>query len=209
MISLQRSLGRPAYFFGLLTDSARLGHQAAEALHRQLSRHGEKPDLTGVAEARRAGKAVINTFREGLVRHFITPMEREDLEAVAQGLYAIPKVVEKCAERHELSWEKLRDIDFTLESRMLVQATEVVVAMTRALGNRARLAEIKALEARLSQMEDDASHIVLDSTRELYRPDQPPLTTIIATEILEILQNGLEHCGTLGGTMARVLMKNS
>lgn len=209
MISLQRSLGRPAYFFGLLTESARLGHQAATELHRQLSRRDEKPSLQGVVEARRAGKTVIGTFREGLVRHFITPMEREDLEMVARGLYAIPKVMEKCAERHELSWEKLRDVDFSLGARLLVQATEVVVEMTTALGHHGTLAEIKALEARLSQIEDDASHILLDSARQLYRPDQPPLTTIIATEILEILQSGLEHCGALGGTMARVLMKNS
>lgn len=209
MISLQRSLGRPAYFYGLLTESARLGNVAAAELHRQLSRPEDKPSLKGVADARRAGKVVIGTFREGLVRHFITPMEREDLEAVAQGLYAIPKVVEKCAERHEMSWDKLRDIDFSLGSRMLVQATEVVVEMTAALGNRGSLAEIKALEARLSQIDDDAGHILLDNARQLYRPDQPPLRTIIATEILEVLGSAVAHCGALGGTMTRVLMKNS
>ena len=209
MISLQRTLGRPAFFFGLLTESARLGNQAATELLRQLSRPDEKPSLEGVAEARRAGKAVIGTFREGLVRHFITPMEREDLEAVAQGLYAIPKMVEKCAERHEMSWEQLRDVDFSLGARLLVQATEVVVDMTGALGHRGSLAEIKALEARLSQIEDDASHILLDSARQLYRPEQPPLRTIIATEILDILNSGMAHCGALGGTMTRVLMKNS
>lgn len=209
MISLQRSLGRPAFFFGSLAESAQLGHQAAVALHRQLSRRDEAPDLTGVAEARRSGKAVINAVREGLVRHFITPMEREDLEAVAQGLYAIPKVMEKCAERHELSWERLREVDFSLVARLLVPATEVVVAMAQALGNRASLAEIKAQEARLSQIEDDASHIVLESTKQLYQPGRDPLTIIIASEILEILQSAFEHCGALGSTMTRVLMKNS
>jgi uncharacterized protein len=193
----------------LLTESARLGHEAAIALHRQLSSPDEKPSLQEVGDARRKGKVVINTFRESLVRHFITPMEREDLEVVAQGLYAIPKVVEKCAERHELSWDRLREVDLSLGARMLVQATAVVVDMTAALGNRAPLAEIKALEARLSQIEDNAGHILLDSARQLYRLDQPPLRTIIATEILDILQSGLAHCGSLGGTMARVLMKNS
>ena len=92
MISLQRSLGRPQHFFGLLTESARLGHVAATELHRQLSRPDHAPSLQGVAEARRASKAVIGEFRESLVQNFITPIEREDLEAVAQGLYGIPKM---------------------------------------------------------------------------------------------------------------------
>ena len=209
MISLQRSLGRPQHFFGLLTESARLGHVAATELHRQLSRPDHAPSIQGVAEARRASKAVIGEFRESLVKHFITPIEREDLEAVAQGLYGIPKVVEKCAERHELSWEKVKDIDFSLGSRMLMHATEVVVEMTSALSRLGSLGEIKALEARISQIDDDASHILLDSARHLYQPGQPPLRTIIAAEIFEILGAGIGHCGSLGGTMARVLLKNS
>ena len=91
MISLQRSLGRPQHFFGLLTESARLGHVAATELHRQLSRPDHAPSLQGVAEARRASKAVIGEFRESLVQHFITPMSGKISRPSPRGYTAFPR----------------------------------------------------------------------------------------------------------------------
>lgn len=205
---MQRLMGQPMVFFGLLQESARLGEQAATELHTLFSEQ-KKPVLDGIAQSRRQDKAVIMKLEEMLGRVFVTPLEREDLERVAQGLYAVPKTVEKCAELYELSWEKIRDVDFTLGSRMLMRSTEVVVEMVEVLSRIGSMAEIKSLEARLAQIEADASHVLLDASRKLYLPGTPPLQTIIAKEIFEVINSGIEHCSALGHTIALVLLKNS
>lgn len=209
MFSLQRLLGQSKEFFGLLEHSAGLSHEAAMALDQMVSPPVGPPDLGRIVAARRKDKELILKLEEMLTCVFITPLEREDLEEVAQGLYKLPKMVEKFAERYEISWEKVQEVDFTLGVRMLVRATDLVVEMVRCLGNGGSHAEIKSLEARLSQVEADTSHILLTAARSLYLPGTPPLRAIIAKELFDILASGIDHCRSVGRTLALVTLKNS
>ena len=102
MFSLQRLLGRPREFFGLLEQSADLGCEAAAALNEMVTHPHTAPSLEVFAEARRKDKEIINRLEETLDLIFVTPFERDDLEDVAQGLYPIPKAIEKFAERYVL-----------------------------------------------------------------------------------------------------------
>jgi uncharacterized protein len=209
MISLQRLLGRPDEFFTLLEASAQLGCDAASALNQTVSHPGRAPTLDAFTDARRKDKEIINRLEEMLSLVFVTPLEREDLEDVAQGLYKVPKVVEKFAERYLITWEKVTEVDFTLAARMLEQATEVVKEMVKSLRTTTSLADIKSLDARLSQIEADASHIILDATRRLYAPGTPALRAVIGKELFDILADGIDDCRDIGRTLALVVLKNS
>jgi uncharacterized protein Yka (UPF0111/DUF47 family) len=209
MFSLQRLLGHPKEFFGLLEQSAALGREAATALADLVARPTEHPSLERITTARRQDKEVINRLEERLSRVFITPIEREDLEEIAQGLYRIPKAVEKFAERFEFVWEQVQDVDFTLGARMLVRASELVEEMVQSLGSDGALGKIKSTEARLSQIEADASHIILASTRALFLPGNAPLKIVIAKDLFDILAEGIEECRAIGRTLALVVLKNS
>ena len=85
MFSLQRLLGRPREFFGLLEQSAALGAESVAALRQTLTDRTQAPKLEAM-----------------LTRVFVTPIEREDLQAAANHLYRLPKTVEKFAERYEI-----------------------------------------------------------------------------------------------------------
>jgi uncharacterized protein Yka (UPF0111/DUF47 family) len=209
MFSLQRLLGHPKEFFGLLEQSAALGREAATALADLVARPTEHPSLERITTARRQDKEVINRLEERLSRVFITPIEREDLEEIAQGLYRIPKAVEKFAERFEFVWEQVQDVDFTLGARMLVRASELVEEMVQSLGSDGALGKIKSTEARLSQIEAEASHIILASTRALFLPGNAPLKIVIAKDLFDILAEGIEECRAIGRTLALVVLKNS
>ena len=54
------------------------------------------------ADARSKDKAITEEISEQLITTFVTPMEREDIEALAESLYKIPKTVEKFAERYRI-----------------------------------------------------------------------------------------------------------
>jgi uncharacterized protein Yka (UPF0111/DUF47 family) len=209
MFSLQRLLGRPKEFFGLLDQSAALGSEAVTALAEMVAPPVREPDLSLIASARRRDKEVINRFEERLSRVFITPIEREDLEQIAQGLYRIPKAAERFAERYQFVWEQVADVDFTLCVRMLVRASGLVREMVQCLGTSGALVQIRSYEARLSQLEANASHVVLASTRALFLPGNPPLKIVIAKDLFDILAEGMEDCRAIGRTLALVVLKNS
>src|SRR5262245_57687429 len=108
MINFQRILGRQDDFFSLLEASAREGANSVAALKQVLSvKRNEPPSLTAFAEARRKDKEITTQLEELLITTFVTPLEREDLEALGEVLYKIPKTVEKFAERYRVGFPQI------------------------------------------------------------------------------------------------------
>ncbi|HEX2749423.1 MAG TPA: hypothetical protein VHM91_15545 [Verrucomicrobiales bacterium] len=209
MFSLQRLLGRPREFFGLLEQSAALGAESVNALRSTLANRTEPPQLDAFVNARRQDKAVINRLEEMLTKVFVTPIEREDLQAVATQLYRLPKTVEKFAERYVIVWEKTADFDFSLAAHMLESGARIVVEMVQLLSKGGKLAEIKAMDARLSQIESDAGRVILEALRRTYEPGGDALSKIIAQDLYHILSDCIDVCRSIGRTLALVILKNS
>lgn len=209
MFSLQRILGRPAEFFGLLEQSAALGVESVSALRHTMSNRGQAPVLTAFVTARRKDKEVITQLEGMLSRVFVTPIEREDLQSVATQLYRLPKTVEKFAERYEIAWDKVGDYDFALITHMLENGAKIVLEMVQNMRLGGGLAEIKALDARLSQIESDAGQVILEALRRIYQPGGDPLREIIAQDLYHILSDCLDVCRSIGRTLALVIHKNS
>lgn len=211
MISIQRLTGRPTEFFGLLEESARLGADAARALRSVVTGpHGGPPDLRLVSEARRRDKEVYQQLESLLSQVFATPIEREDLAAIGQKLYKLPKTIEKFAERYEIVHDKVGDTDFGIVLGMLERAAEIVVRMVGSLARSPKaLPEINAMKARLSQINAEAGHVLLDAERRLYNSGPPPLTAIVTKELYDLLTDCLDVCRSIGGTLALAVLKNS
>jgi uncharacterized protein Yka (UPF0111/DUF47 family) len=209
MFSLQRLLGRPAEFFGLLEQSAALGAESVSALRTTLANRTQAPSLEAFVNARRKDKAIINRLEEMLTKVFVTPIEREDLQAVATQLYRLPKTVEKFAERYALVWERTATFDFGLATHMLESGAKIVVQMVQILARSGKLAEIKALDARLSQIESDAGTVILEALRRIYEPGGDDLNKIIAQDLFHILSDCIDVCRSIGRTLALVILKNS
>ncbi len=209
MFSLQRILGRPEEFFGLLEQSAALGAESVTALRAMLAEPSGPPSLEAFSTARRKDKAVINKLEEMLTQVFVTPIEREDIQAIATQLYRLPKKVEKFADRYALVWDKVAGFDFALAAHMLEGGAKIVVEMVQILSRSGKLAEINALDARLSQVEADAGRVILESLRRMYLPGGDELSSIIAQDLYHILSDCIDVCRSIGRTLALVILKNS
>src|SRR6185503_13641944 len=102
MFSLQKLLGKDDKFFELLEASAEEGLASVEALRRILSNPAATPSLDEFVASRRKDKAITNEISQLLVKTSVTGMEREDIEALSNVLYKVPKTIEKFAERYIL-----------------------------------------------------------------------------------------------------------
>lgn len=209
MISVQRMLGRPREFFGLLEQSAALGAESVTALRRMTENSGRAPDLTVFHAARRKDKEVVNRLEEMLARIFVTPIDREDLEEAAQNLYRLPKAVEKFAELYSIVWQRVADVDMGIPLHMLESAVKIIVEMVRVLAASGGLSEVKSLDARLSQIELDSSVVICDAVRKIYAPGGDPLKAIATHDLYRALTNCIDVCRSIGRTLALVTLKNS
>src|SRR3977135_3053839 len=136
MFSIRRFLGHDEKFFDLLEASAeqadsRVHHLVGLVASREL--HESPETLEEFVHSRRKDKEITQELTEQLCKTFITPLEREDIQALAGALYKIPKTVEKIGERVLICPEDLHGRDFRKQVELLDQAAETVMAMVKQL----------------------------------------------------------------------------
>ena len=102
MFSIRQFLGHDEKFYDLLEASAQ---QADSSVHHlvdfsaKLEHTIRRRAWTSSSRSRRKDKRITQELTEQLCKTFITPLEREDIQALAAALYKIPKTVEKIGER--------------------------------------------------------------------------------------------------------------
>ena len=100
MFSLQTMFGQGNQFYTLLEDAAVAAHDSAKALHEMLKGSERQPALDAFKLARQRERDASDQISQALVDSFITPIEREDIDALGSALYKIPKQVDKFADRY-------------------------------------------------------------------------------------------------------------
>ncbi len=209
MFSLQRLLGRDDEFCALLEASAREGVTAVSSLKIVLNDPDEAPSTEAFARARKKDKEITADIADLLTRALVTSFEREDIEALAEALYKIPKTVEKFAERYLLTREQVREFDFTRQLVLMEEAASSVLEMVQAFRGGAGVGEIKRLDARVQRLENEADDVILEFVERLYEPGSPTLTGIILKDLIELNEKVVDRCRDASGVLARVVLKNS
>jgi uncharacterized protein Yka (UPF0111/DUF47 family) len=209
MISFQRLLGREDEFCQLLEASATEACNAVTALATILANPGTTPTLHAFADARRNNKEITGRISEMLITTFVTPMEREDIEALAVSLYKIPKTVEKFAERYSLVADQLQDVKFNQQLELMEQAVNLVRQMVQALREGRNLGGIKTLQIRLQTVEAQADTVLLQLLRCFYEPGFPALKAVILRDLYDLNEKVVDRCRDAGNVISQVLLKNS
>ena len=208
MFSLQTIFGQGKQFYALLDEAARAAHDSTRALCEMLAHHGQVPVLDSVKLARQRERDASDKISQALVDTFITPIEREDIEALASALYKIPKQVERFADRYCLAQHRLDGIDFAPRAAMLEKASEVVVQMVRELP-RMRLDKMKELSDKLRSIENEADRLMLELYRDIYSGKLDHLQMFLLKEFFEILEKAIDRCREAGVVAYEIVLKNS
>jgi uncharacterized protein Yka (UPF0111/DUF47 family) len=208
MFSLQTIFGQGKQFYALLDEAADAAHESTKALHEMLREPGQNPALDAFKLARQRERTASDKISQALVDSFITPIEREDIEALASALYKIPKQVERFADRYALARHRLDGIDFAPRAAMLEQAAGVVVEMVKEL-HKLRLEPMKALNDRLRVLEAEADRLILELHRDIYSGNLDASEMFLLKEFFEILEKAIDRCREAGVVAYEIALKNS
>ncbi|MDI9239255.1 DUF47 family protein [Lysobacter sp. LF1] len=208
MFSLQTIFGQGNQFYTLLEEAAVAAHDSTRALHAMLKAADRQPALDAFKLARQREREASDKISQELVNSFITPIEREDIEALGSALYKIPKQVEKFADRYSLATRHLEHIDFAPRAAMLEQASAVVVKMVHELRN-LKLEPMKALNDELRSIENEADRLMLELYRDIYSGRLDNLQMFLLKEFFEILEKAIDRCREAGVVAYEIVLKNS
>jgi uncharacterized protein Yka (UPF0111/DUF47 family) len=210
MFSIRKLLGHDEKFFDLLEASAQ---QADSSVHHlvdllaKLEKGDSLQDLAAFAHSRREDKRITQQLTEQLSKTFITPLEREDIQALASALYKIPKTVEKIGERILISPQDLHGQNFKRQVELLDQAAEAVLAMVKQLRKGTDIATAREMNANLQTIEGDADKLELELLRDLYHGDYDTKHIIFLRDLYELLEKVIDRCRDAGNIVLQVVLK--
>ncbi len=207
--SLQRLLSSDDKFFDLMEGSAAQAREALQSVVQLLESSPDQCKLDALAATRRKEKSLALELTEQLCRTFVTPLEREDIEALSDALYKIPKLAEKFAERYVISGPAAQCLDFSHHTRLLEQGGEVLALMVRELRSGVELQTVKAQNRRLQQIEGDGDKLMLGMLRQLYESDRDPFDLMLAKDLLELIEKVLDRCRDAGNVVFHIVLKHS
>ena len=212
MLSIKKLLGHDEKFFDLLEASAQQADSSVHhlvALLAKLEQHDSPQSLEEFVHSRRKDKQITQELTEQLCKTFITPLERDDIQALAAALYKIPKTVEKIGERVLICPGDLHGRNFEKHLQLLDQAAEAVLAMVKELRNGTDVATAREMNARLQTIEGDADKLELALLRDLYHGDYEAKQIIFLRDLYELLEKVIDRCRDAGNIILQVVLKYS
>jgi uncharacterized protein Yka (UPF0111/DUF47 family) len=212
MISIGRFLGHDEKFYDLLEASAKQADSSVHHLVDLLARINNKDsfrDLEAFAQSRREDKRITQELTEELTKTFITPFEREDIQALAASLYKIPKTVEKIGERMVISPQDLPIPSFAKQVQLLDQAAEAVLSMVKQLRKGMNVRTAREMNAKLQTIEGEADELELELLRDLYQGNYDPKHIIFLRDLYELLEKVIDRCRDAGNVVLQIVLKNT
>jgi len=209
MFSLQQLFGKGDKFQELLEAAAREAHESVRLAIQVMKSPRDTRSFDELVLARRKEKKISEQISEELVKTFVTGLEREDIESLANRLYRIPKSAEKLAERFLLAGKHIEGLDFSKQADMMDKATEAVHQMIISLHNMEDLEKVKELNDRLQFVEGEADKLMNELIRDLYSGKYDALRSIVIRDIYELNEKVVDRCRDVGNVVMQIVLKNS
>lgn len=209
MFSLQQLFGKGDKFHELLEAAARESHESVRLVIELMKSPRDTHSFDDLVLARRKEKKISEQISEELVKTFVTGLEREDIEALARGLYKIPKSAEKLAERLIMADAHVAGIDFSKQAEMMAKSTDAVLAMVKQLQAMEDLEKIKELNDKLQYVEGEADKFMNELLRDLYGGKHEAIRAIVLRDIYELIEKVVDRCRDVGNVVMHIVLKNS
>ena len=212
MFSLSQFLGKDQKFYDLLEASAEQALTSSKLLASYLQRiesYRTAGDLEDFIQNRRKDKKITSRLTEELCRTFVTPLEREDIEALSIALYRIPKVIEKFVERLSIYPGRVPREGLLRQAEFLRKAAEAVVFMVGQLRHGANIDKITEANDRLQFAEGEADKYMLELLKDLYNGPYDAKETVILQDLFEMLEKSIDRCRDAGNVIFQIVLKYS
>lgn len=209
MFSLQQFFGKGDRFLKLLDAAAQETHSCVRLTVDIIKTPGDTKKMDEMVLSRRKGKQISEQISTELVKTFVTGIEREDIEALARGLYKIPKTAEKVAERFVIAAPHLQGMDLSRQADLMLKAADEVLEMVRLLHQMNELEKIKNLNDHLQYVEGEADKLMMELLRDLYSGKHDPLKAIAIRDLYELIEKVVDRCRDVGNVVMQIVLKNS
>jgi uncharacterized protein len=200
-------LPRDREFFDLFEEAAGNIHRAAELLEQMLRDYPEKSELAReILICEQQGDRVTHDIIQRLNNTFVTPIDREDILALASALDDIVDFIEETAD-----FLGLYKIEAPMEhaqkmARVLEQATQ---AVAEAMPRLRSFKEVSHYTVEINRLENDGDRLQREALASLFDDGIDPMVVIRWKDIYERLEAAIDATERVAYTLEGIVLKNS
>ncbi|MCW3011730.1 MAG: hypothetical protein JWO90_2134 [Solirubrobacterales bacterium] len=194
-------------FFDLFEAAADTALQAAELLDRMLADHPDHPELPGqIRELEHAGDKITHDLVHQINTTFVTPIDREDILALASALDDVTDLVEEVADLFVL---------YKIEAPML-QAQEL--AHLLALACKEIAAAMPSLRSfgdfgthivEINRLENEGDRVSREAVAALFDAGIDPMVVIRWKDVFERLEDAIDATERTANVLEGIRIKNT
>ena len=195
-------------FFDLLEEDAKAVAEGARALLDLLRDFRDVPGKQKhIKDIEHRGDEAVHTIFEELNKTFITPIDREDIMALASDLDNVLDMIDAAANR-------LRLYEIEEPSPAMVDLAEVIVEATSALEKAVGMIQdmkqadkVEAICVEVNRLENVADDLMNTSVAALFK-EKDVIHIIKHKEIIERLEEATDYCEDVANVLSDIVAKN-
>jgi len=193
------------------TCGERSAAEAQESVH-QLAKTLASPGAAALDSSvlvRRKEERITEELQERLITTFVTPLEREDIDALATALNKIPRTLERFTERFLICPSRVQQASFARQTELLQNSMDTLLTMVRDLRNSPDLTRMKERNDKLQYLEGEADKHMIELLQGLYKANHDPVTVVALKDLYDLLEKVIDRCRDAGNVIVQIVLKNS
>jgi uncharacterized protein Yka (UPF0111/DUF47 family) len=204
MIGLRR---RDRLFFDLFGSQARVCREAAKLLYDAFSTLQDLPSyVERIKSLEHQGDELAHVIFSESSRIFVTPLDREDIHALASSLDDILDNIDAAAARLTL-YKITSAVPGAVElSRILIGQTEILEATVPHVLEKDH---ILAACIRIHALENEGDRALHQALMTIFDEVQDPILLIKQKELVETLEAATDRCEDVANVLETIVIKNA
>lgn len=158
-----------------------------------------------IKKVEHTGDTITHTLVKNLNRTFITPIDREDIYALASCIDDVLDLVEATADRLVVFRIEKPTAEAVKLSDIIYQSCE---ELARGIARLRKVTNLDATLVKVNSLENEADRITRDAIARLFESEKDPITVVKWKEIYESLEAGTDRCEDVANVLERILLKH-
>jgi hypothetical protein len=199
-------------YFEMMVQAVKYSCKAADMLKTSLQDFA--PDtltdkMSEMHEIEHSGDIAKHEMMSELVRAFITPIDREDIHLLIQGIDDVTDAIEDVLLRlYMFNVQSVRDeaLEF---ADVIVTCCAALKAMLKEFRHFRKSSSIQDSIVEINRLEEEGDALYTRSVRRLYTTSSDPVELSVWSEIFDRMEKCCDACEAVANQTESVLMKNA
>ncbi len=198
---------REREFFDLFEEAGNNIVRAADILEQMLDRWPDHGELSrDVVVCEQEGDRITHDIIQRLNSTFVTPIDREDIYALASGMDDVVDFIEEVADflalyRIEAPMEQAQQL-----ARLLHEAARQIAGAVPRLRT---FRDIHHYTVEINRIENEGDRVVRQALASLFEHGIDPMLVIRWKDIFERLEDAIDACETTANILEGIVIKNA